>query len=191
LALPNPQINARDIGYKSSLIGELSTLVKQIGLDTISQTKVMSFNGDAQGRSIQVQENASQSDIAVLNLLGLQNNVSVDTKNIKNLMVVGPGKVSATVNNGVNLVGDSMDQTLVGGPGNDFLSGGGGNDVLTGGGGKDTFLISRANYKSEKDKYTTKPKLLTIEQIQYDLYIIPILFPTMCLSVKSPQFKSL
>ena len=142
LALPNPQTNTNDIGYKSSLIGELSTLVKQIGLDTISQTKVMSFNGDTQGKSIQVQENALQSDIVVLNLLGLQNNVSVDTKNIKNLMVVGPGKVSAVVNNGVNLVGDSMDQTLVGGPGNDFFSGGGGNDVLTGGGGKDTFVIS-------------------------------------------------
>jgi Ca2+-binding RTX toxin-like protein len=112
----------------------------------VLQTKVFNFSGNALSQTIAIKENNAQSDLAVLNLNGLQSSPNIELNQVSSALVAGPGSVKTLSMNSVSLFGDQTNQTLSGGLGNDYLSGGGGYDVLTGGGGADTFVLGAAGY---------------------------------------------
>ena len=139
-AIPGNQISSTAMQYKASIQGGLALIGQQSAAASVSATKVFNFTGSVT-QPIQIKENNVHTDLAVLNLNGLQTPPTVQVSNLTNVLVMGSGSVTNTGTQSINLIGDTTKQTLVGGPGNDFISGGGGVDTLTGGGGQDTFYF--------------------------------------------------
>ena len=76
----------------------------------------------------------------------------------------------------IQITGNDLDNSIVGGKGNDTLNGAGGNDTLTGGNGKNTFIHDSGNdiitdYKDKKDKIN-----LSTDYQSYAIYGDDLLF---------------
>jgi len=157
-AFPGNQISSTAMLYKASIQGGLATIGLQPAAASVSATKVFNFTGSATA-PIQIKENNTQTDLAVLNLNAMQSATTVQVNNLSNVLVMGAGTVTNAGTKAMNLIGDTSNQTLMGGPGNDFIGGGGGVDTLTGGGGIDTFYFGAPGWVTITD-FTTNDKMM-------------------------------
>ena len=158
VAFPGNQISSTAMLYKASIQGGLATIGLQPAAASVSATKVFNFTGSATA-PIQIKENNTQTDLAVLNLNAMQSATTVQVNNLSNVLVMGAGTVTNAGTKAMNLIGDTSNQALVGGPGNDFIGGGGGVDTLTGGGGIDTFYFGAPGWVTITD-FTTNDKMM-------------------------------
>ena len=155
---PGTQISSAAMLSKTSIQGGLALIGQQSNAVAVSATKIFNFTGTSTS-PIQIAENLTQTDLAVLNLTAMLQAPTINVSNLSNVEVIGPGNVTNTGKNPINLIGDNTNQTLSGGSGNDFISAGGGVKTLTGGGGVNTFYFG-APVNATITDFTPSDKLM-------------------------------
>ena len=135
-----------DLGQKTTL--KVNTLVDNlVGTKTnkvVKYVKVTEPTDTVAGSTgaTKIVGDGTGDEIAVLNI---NKSGDLDVSGMKDVGLIGKGKVTISDNLGSNVVADDSDQVIAGGGGSDTIVGGGGNDTISGGAGQDVFKFGFDN----------------------------------------------
>ena len=149
--LPNSSLSPADKAYKSSILGGVDTLRKYSTPTDLVATKLFNPSGNASQQSLALKGSGTTNDMAVVNMLKLNNASDIQVDQVSNILALGAGRITVVGDSPTVVIGDSFSQTIGGGNGSDVLGGGGGTDLLIGGAGQDTFLLGAAGHVTISD----------------------------------------
>jgi len=149
--LPNSSLSPADKAYKSSILGGVDTLRKYSTPTDLVATKLFNPSGNASQQPLALKGSGTTNDMAVVNMLKLNNASDIQVDQVSNILALGAGRITVVGDSPTVVIGDSFSQTIGGGNGSDVLGGGGGTDLLIGGAGQDTFLLGAAGHVTISD----------------------------------------
>lgn len=151
---PTQSISPELSAYKASVSLALKDMAEHSaateGAANVYAARLFTPIGAAAAQNLGLTGRTEENDFSVLNLFNLTTSAGLTVDNLSQLLVVGPGKVTAN-GGAIYLAADGNNQTLIGGSGNDVIKGGGGKDVVAGGAGQDTFVIGAHGHITVND----------------------------------------